>query len=178
MISLTNDTNDFYYRVSQLLRIARAEVISSVNHKMVTTYFEIGKLIVEQEQNGEKRAEYGRNLIKGLSVKLSKEFGRGFSTTNIKQMRTFYLIYSKGQIVSDQFKLSWSHYLKLMRIDDERERSFYEIESFKNNWSLKELQRQYDSALYARLTLSRDKTAVNELARKGLINEPVVSYSV
>lgn len=86
-------------------------------------------------------------------------------------MRSFYLIYSKGQTVSDEFNLSWSHYLKLMRIDDENERRFYEIETYKNNWSLRELQRQYDSALYTRLALSRDKKKVIELSEKGLIIE-------
>ncbi len=86
---------------------------------MVVTYFEIGKLIVNQEQEGEEKAKYGRNLIIELSDKLSREFGKGFSATNLKQMRTFYLTYSKGQMVSDEFNLSWSHYLKLMRIDDE-----------------------------------------------------------
>ena len=91
-------------------------------------------------------------------------------------MKTFYLLYQKGQTVSDQsknkdFTLSWSHYLKLMRIDDENERKFYEIESFKNNWSVRELQRQFDSALYIRLTLSRDKDKVKELSEKGLILE-------
>lgn len=110
---------------------------------MVTTYFEVGRLIVEQEQSGEEKAKYGRSLMKELSSKLSEEFGRGFSVTNIKQMRTFYPTYSKGQTVSDEFRLSWSHYLKLMRIDDEYERSFYEVECFKNNWSLKELKRQF-----------------------------------
>jgi len=86
-------------------------------------------------------------------------------------MRSFYLIYSKGQTVSDEFNLSWSHYLKLMSIDDENERRFYEIETYKNNWSLRELQRQYDSALYTRLALSRDKKKVIELSEKGLIIE-------
>ena len=86
-------------------------------------------------------------------------------------MRSFYLIYSKGQTVSDEFNLSWSHYLKLMRIDDENERRFYEIETYKNDWSLRELQRQYDSALYTRLALSRDKKKVIELSEKGLIIE-------
>lgn len=86
-------------------------------------------------------------------------------------MRSFYLIYSKGQTVSDEFNLSWSHYLKLMRIDDDNERKFYEIEAYKNNWSLRELQRQYDSALYTRIALSRDKEKVLELAEKGLVVE-------
>ncbi|MPM85609.1 putative nuclease YhcG [bioreactor metagenome] len=138
---------------------------------MVTTYFEIGRMIVEEEQKGKERAEYGQQLINELSYKLSTEFGKGFSPTNIKQMRSFYLIYSKGQTVSDEFNLSWSHYLKLMRIDDENERRFYEIETYKNNWSLRELQRQYDSALYTRLALSRDKKKVIELSEKGLIIE-------
>ena len=86
-------------------------------------------------------------------------------------MRSFYLIYSKGQTVSDEFTLSWSHYLNLMRIDDVQERRFYEIEAYKNNWSLRELQHQYDSALYARLALSRDQKKARELSEKGLILE-------
>jgi predicted nuclease of restriction endonuclease-like (RecB) superfamily len=138
---------------------------------MVQTYFEIGKMIVEEEQKGKERAEYGQQLIEELSIRLLNEFGKGFSSTNIKQMRSFYLTYSKGQTVSDEFNLSWSHYLKLMRIDDENERRFYEIETLKNNWSLRELQRQYDSALYTRLALSRDKKKIIELSEKGLIIE-------
>ncbi len=86
-------------------------------------------------------------------------------------MRQFYLIYSKSQTLSDEFKLSWSHYLKLMRIEDDNERKFYEIESVKNNWSLRELQRQYDSALYIRLSLSRDKSKTLELSIKGQVIE-------
>jgi predicted nuclease of restriction endonuclease-like (RecB) superfamily len=138
---------------------------------MVLAYFEIGKLIVEEEQSGKNRAEYGLQLINELSGSLSKQYGKGFSTTNIKQMRSFYLAYAKGQTLSDEFNLSWSHYLKLMRIDDVNERKFYEIESFKNNWSLRELQRQCDSALYTRLALSRNKSKVLELSEKGLIIE-------
>lgn len=171
MNGLTKNSDSFYDKITGLLKAARETVIKSVNHTMVVTYFEIGKLIVNQEQQGEEKAKYGQNLIIELSDKLSQEFGKGFSATNIKQMRTFYLTYSKGQTTSDEFKLSWSHYLKLMRIDDENERKFYEIESFKNNWSLKELQRQYDSALYTRLTLSRDKTKIIELSEKGLVIE-------
>jgi predicted nuclease of restriction endonuclease-like (RecB) superfamily len=171
MNGLTKNPDSFYDRITDLLKAARETVIKSVNHTMVVTYFEIGKLIVNQEQQGEEKAKYGHNLIAELSDKLSQEFGKGFSATNIKQMRTFYLTFSKGQTTSDEFKLSWSHYLKLMRIDDENERKFYEIESFKNNWSLKELQRQYDSALYTRLSLSRDKSKIIELSEKGLIIE-------
>src|SRR5690606_15705022 len=160
---------------------------------MVTTYFEIGRMIVEEEQGGKERAEYGKQLLKELSKVLTKEFGRGFSVENLTKMRYFYLTYSnsstlltispksqsltdelqneKSQTVSAKFNLSWSHYLKLMRIDDENERKFYEIEAAKNNWSVRELERQYDSALYTRLVLSRDKDKVKELSEKGLIIE-------
>ena len=100
---------------------------------MVLTYFEIGRMIVEEEQNGKERAGYGKQLLVVLSNKLTEDFGKGFSETNIKQMRSFYINYTKRQTASDKFKLSWSHYLKLMRIDDEKERSFYKIESSKNN---------------------------------------------
>jgi predicted nuclease of restriction endonuclease-like (RecB) superfamily len=163
--------SEFYMRISEILKSARNKVAQAVNITMVETYFEIGRLIVEEEQKGKGRAEYGQQLIEDLSEKLSFEFGKGFSSTNIKQMRSFYQIYTKGQTASDEFRLSWSHYLKLMRIDDENERKFYEIEAFKNNWSLKELQRQCDSALYARLALSRDKDKVLELAEKGFVDE-------
>lgn len=163
--------NGVLSKVKELLNNARAEIVSNINRKMVYAYFEIGRVIVEEEQNGKGRAEYGQQLISYLSEKLSKEFGKGFSSTNIKQMRSFYIIYSKGQTASDEFKLSWSHYLKLMRIEDRNERKFYESESFKNNWSLRELQRQYDSALYSRLALSRNKEKVLELAERGLVIE-------
>jgi predicted nuclease of restriction endonuclease-like (RecB) superfamily len=163
--------NSFFDKVSALLREARKSVIQTVNTTMVLTYFEIGKMIIEEEQEGKERAEYGKQLIHELASRLSCEFGRGFSTTNIKQMRSFYLIYSKGQTLSDEFKLSWSHYLKLMRIDNENERSFYEIEAANNGWSLRELQRQFDSALYERLALSKDKTGIKRLAEKGQIIE-------
>ena len=86
-------------------------------------------------------------------------------------MRTFYLTYSKGQTLSDEFKLSWSHYLMLMRIDNPAERNFYEIEALENNWSLRELQRQFDSALYERLALSREKSEIRKLSEKGLVIE-------
>ena len=126
-------------------------------------------MIVEEEQNGKSKAEYGQNLIPELSQKLTTEFGKGFSTTNLKQMRTFYLTYSKGQTVSDEFRLSWSHYLMLMRIDNVEERNFYEIETAQNSWSLRELQRQFNTSLYERLALSRNKNEVKKLSEKGLI---------
>ena len=181
MNEITGTTENFYNKVKELLHIARKTVVQKVNKTMVVTYFEIGKIIVEEEQKGKERAEYGKQLTRELSTRLSREFGKGFSITNIQQMRSFYLIYQKQQtlsvnsvkqqIPSANFNLSWSHYLKLMRINDKNERKFYEIESHRNNWSLRELKRQYDSALYTRLALSRDKKKVIELAEKGLILE-------
>ena len=174
---------DFFKRAIDLLHSARQQVVRQVNLTMVQTYFEIGRMIVEEEQQGKDRAVYGKQLLNGLSKALSKEFGKGFSITNIQQMRNFYLSYQKQQTVSANskneiqqtasanFTLSWSHYLKLMRIDDENERKFYEIESAKNNWSVRELERQYDSALYTRLTLSRDKVEIKKLSEKGLVLE-------
>lgn len=141
---------------------------------MVYTYFEIGRIIVEEEQNGKEKAKYGDTLIFNLSVKLSEQFGKGFSRTNLKQMRQFYLLYSTktiGQTVSDQFKLSWSHYVILIKIEDPLKRSFYEIETINNNWSVRELERQKNSSLYERLVLSRDKEKVLELSKKGQVIE-------
>ncbi|GGE24336.1 PDDEXK nuclease domain-containing protein [Psychroflexus planctonicus] len=184
----------FFSQIVDLLQSARSKVVRAVNQTMVITYFEIGKMLVEEEQEGKERADYGKQILKELSDVLTKKFGKGYSTTNLKQMRQFYLVYSIGQTLSDDFKsnpqkssvlsendisktlsrnfsLSWSHYLKLMRIGDENERKFYEIEAFKNNWSVRELQRQFDSALYARLVLSRDKEKVKELSTKGLVIE-------
>ena len=171
MTEIKHNPENLYDKVAELLKLAQNTVVQTVNKTMVQTYFEIGKMIFEEEQKGKERAEYGRQLIEELSIRLLNDFGKGFSSTNIKQMRSFYLTYSKGQTVSDEFNLSWSHYLKLMRIDDENERRFYEIETLKNNWSLRELQRQYDSALYSRLALSRDKKKIIELSEKGLIIE-------
>lgn len=174
----------FYNNIAELLRNARQQIIRTVNHTMVHTYFEIGRRIVEEEQQGQERAEYGKKLLKGLSTALTNEFGKGFSVSNLQQIRNFYLVYKKQQTLSVNseqksqtpsviFPLSWSHYIKLMRIDDTNERNFYEIEAQKNNWSVRELDRQYDSALYTRLTLSRDKNKIKELSKKGqIINKP------
>jgi len=175
--------HNFHSQIVDLLQSARQQVLRVVNKTMVITYFEIGRKIVEEEQNGKERADYGKAVLKELSKVLTLEFGRGFSITNLKQMRVFYLTYQKGQTLSDElekdklqtlsmtFELSWSHYLTLMRMDNENERKFYEIESAKNNWSVRELKRQYDTALFTRLALSRDTEKVKELSIKGQILE-------
>ena len=185
---------EIYRKIVELLKEARKSVVRTINKTMVLTYFEIGRIIVEEEQKGKIRAEYGKELLKGLSDKLTAEFGKGFSITNLKQMRQFYLTYSisdtvlekienskkqqlrsvsfeKSQTLSDEFNLSWSHYLFLMRIDNQDERKFYEKEAIENNWSLRELKRQFNSALYERLVLSRDKNGVKQLSEKGQIIE-------
>ena len=160
--------------VIDLLENARKKVVTTVNQTMVLTYFEIGRMIVEEEQKGENRAEYGKKILEILSEKLTEKYKKGFSVTNLRQMRQFYVVYSENgihQTLSDEFKLSWSHYIKLSRISNPNERKFYEIEAVKNNWSLRELERQFDSALYTRLSLSRDKKKVLELSQKGQIIE-------
>ena len=164
-------SENFYDKVAELLKQARLSVVQTVNKTMVCTYFGIGKMIVDEEQGGKIRAEYGKQILKELSIRLTAEFGKGFSQRNIEQMRQFYLIYSKAQTVSAEFKLSWSHYLMLMRIDNEQERKFYEIESSENGWSLRELQRQFDTSLYERLALSRDKDEVRKLSENGQVIE-------
>jgi predicted nuclease of restriction endonuclease-like (RecB) superfamily len=196
-----------FQQVAELLQNARQQVLRTVNSTMTYTYFEIGRMIVEEEQNGKDRAEYGKQLLKGLSDQLTSEFGKGFSVESLDRMRKFFSVYSKSsslmrileilnssslmtksnveitQSVSKEletrktqsmisfFKLTWTHYIFLMRIDDEKERSFYEIESQKYNWSVRELKRQYDTALYTRLSLSRDKEGILKLSEKGQIIE-------
>jgi predicted nuclease of restriction endonuclease-like (RecB) superfamily len=196
-----------FHQVAELLQNARQQVLRTVNSTMTYTYFEIGRMIVEEEQNGKDRAAYGKQVLKGLSEKLTEEFGKGYSLRNLEQIRQFYFVYSKSETLSrisqiqnaqtlsaelenektqslsaefnnidfstliSFFKLTWSHYTFLMRIDDEKERSFYEIESEKYNWSVRELKRQYDSALYTRLALSRDKESVLKLSEEGQIVE-------
>jgi predicted nuclease of restriction endonuclease-like (RecB) superfamily len=177
---------DFYNKITKLLKNARSKVVQAVNTTMVYTYFELGRIIVEEEQKGKERAEYGKKILEKLSQKLNKEFGRGFSVDNLENMRKFYLTYSisetlsrksisrKSETVSrkfenTEFQLSWSHYLFLMKIDNLDERKFYEIEAQNNGWSLRELQRQFDTALFERLVLSRDKKGVKELSIKGQI---------
>ena len=177
---------EFLEQVAELLENARKSARASVNLTMVYTYYEIGKRIVEEEQNGADRAEYGKHLLAELSEYLTKEFGKGFSADNLKLMRRFYTVYSHDQIgetvfpqfsslpavdTGRRFYLSWSHYLKLMRIENADERHVYEIEAAKNDWSLSEMKRQFDSALFERLALSKDKDEVKRLAQSGQIIE-------
>ena len=177
------ENRKIYSEVIDLLKNAREKIIKTIDNTMTYTYYEIGRRIVEEEQNGEGRAEYGKQLLENLSSILTNEFGKGFSLTNLAQMRKFYLVYSKRAILQTvstelkknkhnvEFKLGWSHYLFLMRIEDLEERNFYEIEAFKNNWSMRELKRQFNTGLYQRIILSKEKDKVRELSLKGHIIE-------
>ena len=176
-----------------LVKHARNITVQQVNMIQLLTYYTVGKWIIEVQQNGETRARYGSQVIKSLSEELKKNFEKGFSEDNLKNARKFYLTYKdridetvfnlfaieKSETVFSLFEekppfiVSWSHYLQLMRIENEDERSFYEIESAKSGWSVRTLQRQYNSSLYERLALSRDKEAVLQLAKRGnIITKP------
>ncbi len=180
------EENIFFENIAHILNAARENAKTAVNITMVYAYYEIGRTIVEEEQRGKGRAEYGKHMLQELSEYLTEKFGKGFSVGNLKNIRQFYKTYVSDQIgetVFSQFEnipsvgngrrfcLSWSHYLFLMRIRNVDARHFYEIESVKNNWSLRELKRQFDTALFERLALSIEKDRVIELSRKGQIIE-------
>ena len=166
----TSDTQ-LFTKIAELIETARQKVATTVNLAMVYTYFEIGRMIIEDEQQGKTRADYGKHILKDLSKRLTEKFGKGFSVDNLQNMRQFYKSYSIYETASRKFILSWSHYLILMRIDNLNERSFYEIECAARHWSLKQLKRNYHSSLYERLALSRDKDEIMKLATHGQIIE-------
>ena len=150
---------------------AKREFAEKVNSVMTETYWTIGKYIVEFEQDGNVKAEYGSQLLTKLSHQLTLRLGKGYSRTNLNNMRKFYLCYPNCQTVSD--KLTWSHICELIKIDDELERSFYEKECYKEKWDVRTLRRQMDSALFLRLAASRDKEGVLALANEGITyNKP------
>ena len=192
-------TESLLAQIRNLILVARKSIAQNVNSVQVVTCFRIGHLLVEHEQQGETRAAYGKETLNQLSKRLVAEFGRGFSATNLKLMRQFYLLKKPaiGQTPSDQlpanddhsqvapvaapptqpagrptalsFPLSWSHYVFLLGIKQEAERRFYELETVQQNWSVRELKRQFDSSLYERLALSRDKDEVMRLAQQGQV---------
>ena len=175
--------------ITNVIDAVKISISRSVNKKMTLTYFFIGYYIVEHEQSGESRASYSKEILKFLSLELTKIYGKGYSVDNLENMRKFYLAYRSrlpltislqksenfSRIFEDQnnipFQLGWSHYVLLSRIKDSDERKFYELESIQSNWGIEELKRQFDSSLYERLILSRDKKQVTDLAQKGQIIE-------
>ena len=160
--------NKIIEQIKSLLESARQKVAAEVNSTLIMTYWQIGKIIVEDEQKHESRAEYGKQTLKTLSKALSEEYGKGFSRSNLQNMRQFYLAYPKCQSVTG--KLSWTHYCELLLISDEQKRSFYEKECLTARWSVRELKRQIDSSLFERLLLSNgdaNKEKVLSLAMNG-----------
>ena len=157
--------DDTYYSIWEILENARSTAYKTVNFVMVQAYWNIGRVIVEDEQKGKERADYGNYLLKNLSEKLIKDYGKGFDESNLRNIRKFYLTFPICDAL--RHELSWSHYRLLLRVEKDDARSFYMIESINNNWSTRELERQINSLLYERIALSRDKEKVKELAVKG-----------
>ncbi len=175
--------------IRELIIQSQKQIVRSVNQTILLTYYEIGRMITEEEQKGQERADYAKEMLANLSKNLTKEFGKGYSLTNLEYIRKFYKVYAKrisqpaaGKSLSKipqsaieelkgPFSLSWTHYIQLLKIENDNERSFYEIEAVQGNWSVRELQRQFDASLFERLALSKDKKGVRQLATKGQIIE-------
>ena len=182
---MTDDLPASHYQqlkehIGNLLRQGRARAGQAVNSILVQTYWQIGRYIVEFEQKGNARAEYGTELLDRLSRDLKAEFGKGFSRSNLFQIRQFYIKFQNIQTLSGQ--LSWSHYVEILKADNDLEISFYTRQCEKEHWSVRELKRQMKSMLFHRLALSKDKEGVLEIAQKGteiqqpedLIKDPYV----
>lgn len=186
-IDKTGETmpDEFYCGVKEVLEQSRGSAYRAVNSAMVRAYWEIGRRIVE-EQGGEERAAYGAALIKELSRRLTQDFGRGFTTTNLKYMRRFYLAFPIGHTLCDQ--LTWSHYRMLLRVDDEKARDWYECEAAEQAWSARTLDRNISTRVYYRLLATRSsqgkagvademrcKTANYQADKLEFIKDPVVA---
>ena len=179
----TRNYNNLIDKIAEILKEARTKVIREINKAQVLAYWEIGREIVEFEQKGKLRGDYGEQLIERLSRDMTQKFGRGFSPTNLKMMRLFYQSFPIRQTLSDESQkpqtlsskfepmLSWSHYCELLKVEEPLARSFYEQETIQNNWSVRELKRQINSMLFERLSLSKDTKAVMKMAKKGQIVE-------
>lgn len=155
--------------IDQVLQQGRRQTASAINRAMLSTYWEIGKFIVNFEQRGHEKAEYGSELLMKLSKDLTDRHGSGFGKSNVFTMRRLYLSYPKFQTLSG--KLTWSHYVELLKIEDPLERGFYEKQCEVENWGVRELKRQMKSMLFHRVALSKDKEAVLRLSREGQIIE-------
>lgn len=171
---LEENNNKMLEQIKEVIINSRQKVAYEVNNTMLEAYWNVGRIIVENEQNGNYKAEYGKQLIKDLSKELRKVLGNGFSVSNLFNMRRFYITYPKFQTLSG--KLSWSHYCELLSINDDSKRSFYEKECVNSNWSVRELKRQIDTALFERLLLSegkKNKEVVYKLSKEGqALNNP------
>ena len=182
-ITEPTNTNALFHKVKEVIEQSRKQIVTTINSSMVCTYFAIGYYIVENEQKGKIRAEYGKSQLIELSQKLTETYGKGWSVENLTLFRKFYSIYSTDWLnqstetsslqdtnfvntvydFQNRITLTWSHYLVLMRIENPKERHFYEIEAKNQCWSVRQLNRQYNSSLYERLALSRNKQEVMNL---------------
>jgi predicted nuclease of restriction endonuclease-like (RecB) superfamily len=156
-------------KISKRYTEGQAQALRSVNENIVSTNWDIGKYIIEYEQNGNTRAKYGTALLENLSKDLNLRHGKGFSRSNLNYMRLFYLQFPICETLSN--KLSWSHYCELVKIENALERSFYYQQNVIENWSIRELKRQKESGLFLRLAASKDKAKILSLAKKGQIIE-------
>lgn len=164
--------DELLFKISSLLEEARNRIVREVDQTIVYTYRHIGREIVEFQQWGNEKAEYGTQLLTVLSKELTKRFSKGFSYRNLRQMRNLYVMFPIWETLSPKFKnLSWSHYVFLMQIDDPSKRNFYAIESNANNWSLRELKRQFNTSLYHRLAFSKNKQEIKKLSQHWQIIE-------
>lgn len=165
---LDAQNKSFYHDIKSILQTARDNAYKSVNFIMVEAYWNIGKKIVEVEQNGETKAKYGSKLISELSKQLTVDFGSGFSARNIRNMRQLYNCFPIWQTVSA--KLSWSHYLLILKIEDEKAKDYYIQETIASNWSVRALERQINSLYYERLISSQEKQLVIQEAKENTKN--------
>lgn len=159
-----NEINNLYVDIRELIEQSRNKVYKTVNTEMINLYWNIGKMIVEK-QDGNERAKYGDYLLENISKKLTNDYGKGFSTRNLKRMRKLYSYYPKG--TNSLSQLTWSHYLELIKIKEEAKRSFYMHECINSNWDVRELQRQTTTLLYERIATSKDKSKLSKLSTKG-----------
>ncbi len=177
---MANNYKGLVSQISKTYLQGKQKAVSAVNSELVNTYWKVGQHIVEFEQKGQERAEYGSGLLEKLSKDLSLIHGKGFSVSNIQRMRQLYNEYPIYATLSH--KLSWSHYVELLKIEDRLERSFYEQQTLIENWSIRELKRQKKTSLFLRLAASKNKEEILQLAKKGqviekpedLIREPYV----
>ena len=169
--NIPQEINSLYDTISQIIEEARNTVYRSANFTMVQAYWNIGKAIVEEEQNGQERAEYGKELIKKLAQKLSKEHGKSFSERNLWYMKQFYQQWANMNALRSE--LSWTHYRLLLRVENDQARQFYLQETIDCNWSTRTLERQIGNLYYDRMIMSKNTEVVKaEATEKQIPQEP------
>ena len=161
------DYQELIERIGNTYQSAKSKIISAVNTEMLQAYWQIGKDIIEFEQGGKLKAEYGKQLLENLAKDLSLRYGQGFSRSNINYMRLLYNKYPICETLSH--KLSWSHYYELLKVDDDLAREFYEKQTITESWTIRELRRQKKSGLFHRLAIGKDKAKILELSKNGQI---------